>query len=109
MSVDTGERFQVKRLTVKPGEKLSLQKHFHRSEHWVVVHGTAMVERDGESMLVRENESVYIPIGAAHRLGNPGKRSEEQTSELQSLMRSSYAVFCLKQHMTYLLFFTQNI
>lgn len=73
MSVDTGERFQVKRLTVKPGEKLSLQKHFHRSEHWVVVHGTAMVERDGESMLVRENESVYIPIGATHRLGNPGK------------------------------------
>lgn len=73
MSVDAGERFQVKRLTVKPGAKLSLQKHFHRAEHWVVVRGTAMIERDGESMLLRENEAAYIPIGATHRLENPGK------------------------------------
>jgi mannose-1-phosphate guanylyltransferase/mannose-6-phosphate isomerase len=72
-SVDTGERFQVKRITVKPGAKLSLQKHYHRAEHWVVVQGTAMVQRDEERMLIRENESVYIPIGVPHRLENPGK------------------------------------
>jgi len=72
-SVDAGERFQVKRITVKPGAKLSLQKHYHRAEHWVVVRGTALVQRDEESLLLRENESVYIPIGAAHRLENPGK------------------------------------
>jgi mannose-1-phosphate guanylyltransferase/mannose-6-phosphate isomerase len=72
-SVDTGDRFQVKRITVKPGAKLSLQKHYHRAEHWVVVHGTALVQRDDESLLLRENESVYIPIGATHRLENPGK------------------------------------
>jgi mannose-1-phosphate guanylyltransferase/mannose-6-phosphate isomerase len=71
--VDVGERFQVKRITVKPGAKLSLQKHYHRAEHWVVVHGTAMVQRGTERMLVRENESVYIPIGTDHRLENPGK------------------------------------
>lgn len=72
-TVDSGARFQVKRITVKPGAKLSLQKHYHRAEHWVVVHGTAMVQRGGERMLVRENESVYIPIGTEHRLENPGK------------------------------------
>jgi mannose-1-phosphate guanylyltransferase / mannose-6-phosphate isomerase len=72
-SVDAGDRFQVKRITVKPGAKLSLQKHYHRAEHWVVVHGTAMVQRGKERMLVRENESVYIPIGTEHRLENPGK------------------------------------
>jgi mannose-1-phosphate guanylyltransferase/mannose-6-phosphate isomerase len=72
-SIDAGDRFQVKRITVKPGARLSLQKHFHRAEHWVVVRGTALVERDGESTLLRENESIYIPIGAAHRLENPGK------------------------------------
>ena len=71
--VDAGERFQVKRITVKPGAKLSLQKHYHRAEHWVVVHGTAIVQRGEERMLVRENESVYIPIGTEHRLENPGK------------------------------------
>lgn len=71
--VDAGERFQVKRITVKPGAKLSLQKHYHRAEHWVVVHGTAMVQRGQDRMLVRENESVYIPIGTEHRLENPGK------------------------------------
>ena len=72
-TVDIGERFQVKRITVKPGAKLSLQKHYHRAEHWVVVRGTAIVQRDEERMLVRENESVYIPIGVHHRLENPGK------------------------------------
>jgi len=72
-TVDAGDRFQVKRITVKPGGKLSLQKHYHRAEHWVVVHGTAIVQRGEERMLVRENESVYIPIGAEHRLENPGK------------------------------------
>lgn len=72
-TVDAGDRFQVKRITVKPGGKLSLQKHYHRAEHWVVVHGTAIVQRGEERMIVRENESVYIPIGAEHRLENPGK------------------------------------
>jgi mannose-1-phosphate guanylyltransferase / mannose-6-phosphate isomerase len=72
-TVDAGERFQVKRITVKPGGKLSLQKHYHRAEHWVVVHGTAIVQRGEERMIVRENESVYIPIGTEHRLENPGK------------------------------------
>jgi mannose-1-phosphate guanylyltransferase / mannose-6-phosphate isomerase len=72
-TVDAGDRFQVKRITVKPGGTLSLQKHYHRAEHWVVVHGTAIVQRGGERMLVRENESVYIPIGTEHRLENPGK------------------------------------
>jgi mannose-1-phosphate guanylyltransferase/mannose-6-phosphate isomerase len=72
-TVDTGERFQVKRITVKPGAKLSLQKHYHRAEHWVVVQGTAIVQRGEERMILRENESVYIPIGTDHRLENPGK------------------------------------
>lgn len=72
-TVDAGDRFQVKRIMVKPGAKLSLQKHFHRAEHWVVVHGTALVQRGQDRMLVRENESVYIPIGTEHRLENPGK------------------------------------
>ncbi|HZF77918.1 MAG TPA: mannose-1-phosphate guanylyltransferase/mannose-6-phosphate isomerase [Acetobacteraceae bacterium] len=68
-----GTRFQVKRIVVRPGSKLSLQKHFHRAEHWVVVAGTAVVERDGERILLRENESVYLPLGCVHRLENPGK------------------------------------
>jgi mannose-1-phosphate guanylyltransferase/mannose-6-phosphate isomerase len=72
-TVDAGDRFQVKRITVKPGGQLSLQKHYHRAEHWVVVYGTALVQRGQERMLVRENESVYIPIGTEHRLENPGK------------------------------------
>jgi mannose-1-phosphate guanylyltransferase/mannose-1-phosphate guanylyltransferase/mannose-6-phosphate isomerase len=71
--VSEGERFQVKRITVNPGEKLSLQKHFHRAEHWVVVNGTAEVHLDGETRLLAENESIYIPLGSTHRLGNPGK------------------------------------
>ena len=58
---------------VSPGRKLSLQKHYHRAEHWVVVNGTALVTRDDETMIVRENESVYLPLGCVHRLENPGK------------------------------------
>ncbi|MFQ3622538.1 MAG: mannose-1-phosphate guanylyltransferase/mannose-6-phosphate isomerase [Acetobacteraceae bacterium] len=69
----TGDRFQVKRIVVRPGGRLSLQKHFHRAEHWVVVNGTAMVTRDNEELLLRENESVYLPLGCIHRLENPGK------------------------------------
>jgi len=72
-TVDNGHRFQVKRITVKPGAKLSLQKHFHRAEHWVVVQGTALVQRGADTMLVSENQSVYIPVGTEHRLENPGK------------------------------------
>lgn len=72
-SVDRGERFQVKRIVVKPGARLSLQKHFHRAEHWIVVKGTATVEVDGTAKIVRENESAYIPLGAWHRLTNEGK------------------------------------
>ncbi len=68
-----GDRFQVKRIVVTPGRKLSLQKHFHRAEHWVVVNGSALVTRDDETFLVRENESVYLPLGCVHRLENPGK------------------------------------
>ncbi len=72
-SVDRGERFQVKRIIVKPGARLSLQKHFHRAEHWIVVKGTATVEVDAETRIVRENENVYIPLGAWHRLSNEGR------------------------------------
>jgi mannose-1-phosphate guanylyltransferase/mannose-6-phosphate isomerase len=68
-----GERFQVKRIVVTPGGKLSLQKHHHRAEHWVVVNGTAVVTRDSDQLLVRENESIYLPLGCVHRLENPGK------------------------------------
>ena len=71
--VDTGSRYQVKRIVVKPGAKLSLQKHFHRAEHWVVVRGTAEVTVGEETRIVHENESTYIPIGGMHRLANPGK------------------------------------
>ncbi len=72
-SVDSGQRFQVKRITVKPGAKLSLQMHHHRAEHWVVVSGTASVRLGNEVKLVTENESVYIPVGVTHSLENPGK------------------------------------
>jgi mannose-1-phosphate guanylyltransferase/mannose-6-phosphate isomerase len=72
-SVDAGARYQVKRISVKPGGRLSLQKHHHRAEHWIVVKGTAEVTRDDEVMLVHENESVFLPIGSVHRLANPGK------------------------------------
>jgi mannose-1-phosphate guanylyltransferase/mannose-6-phosphate isomerase len=72
-SVDDGERYQVKRIVVKPHGKLSLQKHFHRAEHWVVVKGTALVTKDGHEKMVHENESIFLPIGCVHRLANPGK------------------------------------
>jgi mannose-1-phosphate guanylyltransferase / mannose-6-phosphate isomerase len=68
-----GDRFQVKRIVVQPGHKLSLQKHYHRAEHWVVVQGSAIVTRDGEEVLVRENESIYLPLGSIHRMANPGR------------------------------------
>jgi mannose-1-phosphate guanylyltransferase/mannose-6-phosphate isomerase len=71
--IDAGDRFQVKRITVKPGEKLSLQMHHHRAEHWVVVSGTARVTCGETISLLSENESTYIPIGMNHRLENPGK------------------------------------
>ena len=72
-SVDCGERHQVKRIIVKPGQRLSLQKHYHRSEHWVVVRGAARVTVNDLVKTVHENESIYIPMGAVHRLENPGK------------------------------------
>ena len=70
-TIDTGERFQVKRIMVKPGEALSLQMHHKRAEHWVVVSGRARVTRDDQVYEVRENESTFIPLGAKHRLENP--------------------------------------
>lgn len=72
-SIDAGARFQVKQITVKPGAKLSLQMHHHRAEHWVVVEGTALITRNDETFLLRENESTFMPIGTKHRLENPGK------------------------------------
>ncbi|WP_414446934.1 mannose-1-phosphate guanylyltransferase/mannose-6-phosphate isomerase [Burkholderia sp. 22PA0099] len=72
-SVDMGERFQVKRIVVKPGAQLSLQMHHHRAEHWIVVSGTARITRGDETFLLSENESTYIPLGTTHRLDNPGK------------------------------------
>lgn len=82
-SVDAGERFQVKRIGVKPGASLSLQKHHHRAEHWIVVRGTAQVTRGAETFLLSENQSTYIPIGEVHRLHNPGKMELEMI-EVQS-------------------------
>lgn len=72
-SIDNGERYQVKRITVKPGEKLSIQMHHHRAEHWIVVSGTASVTNGDSVQLVTENQSVYIPVGQIHALENPGK------------------------------------
>lgn len=72
-TIDLGDRYQVKRISVKPGAALSLQKHHHRSEHWIVVRGAAEVTVDEQSKLVHENESIYLPIGCVHRLVNPGK------------------------------------
>ncbi len=71
-SVDAGERFQVKRLSVKPGASMSLQLHHHRAEHWIVVSGTARITRGEETFLLGENESTYIPMGTKHRIENPG-------------------------------------
>jgi mannose-1-phosphate guanylyltransferase len=72
-SIGNGERYQVKCISVKPGEKLSVQMHHHRAEHWIVVSGTASVTIGEQTQLVTENESVYIPIGEVHALENPGK------------------------------------
>ncbi|MEO5808340.1 mannose-1-phosphate guanylyltransferase/mannose-6-phosphate isomerase [Devosia sp.] len=72
-SILHGDRFQVKRLFVKPGKKLSLQKHHHRAEHWIVVSGTAEVTIDGDVTMLAENQSIYLPLGCVHRLANPGK------------------------------------
>lgn len=72
-TINLGNRFQVKRITVKPGAKLSLQKHHHRAEHWVVVEGTAIVTCDDKEIMLAENQSTYLPLGAMHRLENPGK------------------------------------
>jgi len=82
-SIDHGDRFQVKRIAVKPGASLSLQKHHHRAEHWIVVKGTAEVTRGNETFLLTENQSTYIPIGEVHRLKNPGKTDLEMI-EVQS-------------------------
>ena len=72
-TINLGQRFQVKRITVKPGAKLSLQKHHHRAEHWIVVEGTAIVTCDEKEIMLTENQSTYLPLGATHRLDNPGK------------------------------------
>ena len=82
-SIDMGDRFQVKRIGVKPGATLSLQKHYHRAEHWIVVKGTAEVTRGTDTFLLTENQSTYIPIGELHRLHNPGKTHLEMI-EVQS-------------------------
>jgi mannose-1-phosphate guanylyltransferase/mannose-6-phosphate isomerase len=82
-SIDMGERFQVKRIAVKPGASLSLQMHHHRAEHWIVVKGTAKVTNGEEVFLLEENQSTYIPIGAKHRLENPGD-SDLEMIEVQS-------------------------
>jgi mannose-6-phosphate isomerase-like protein (cupin superfamily) len=72
-TVALGARFQVKRITVKPGQKLSLQMHHHRAEHWIVVKGTARVTCGDKDFLLHEDQSTYIPLGTRHRLENPGK------------------------------------
>ena len=72
-TVDMSDRYQVKRITVKPGAKLSLQKHYHRAEHWTVVSGTAIVTKGEEEIMLKEDESIYIPLGTMHRLENPGR------------------------------------
>jgi mannose-1-phosphate guanylyltransferase/mannose-6-phosphate isomerase len=71
--IDAGSRFQVKRIVVNPGASLSLQMHYHRAEHWIVVKGTAKVVNGDQVILLSENQSTYIPLGTTHRLENPGK------------------------------------
>jgi mannose-1-phosphate guanylyltransferase/mannose-6-phosphate isomerase len=82
-SIDMGPRHQVKRISVRPGAKLSLQMHHHRAEHWIVVKGTALVTRGEEEVLLSENQSTYIPLGVKHRLENPGK-TDLELIEVQS-------------------------
>jgi mannose-1-phosphate guanylyltransferase len=72
-SIDSGERYRVKRITVKPGARLSVQLHHHRAEHWIVVSGTAQITVAEEKKILSENESIYIPLGKTHCLENPGK------------------------------------
>jgi len=86
-SIDAGERFQVKRIQVKPGAKLSVQMHHHRAEHWVVVRGTAEVLNGEQTIMLRENESTYIPIGTTHALRNP---SESEVLEIIEVQSGSY-------------------
>ena len=81
--VDVGTSHQVKRITVRPGSKLSLQMHHHRAEHWIVVKGTALVTRGDEELLISENQSTFIPLGVKHRLENPGK-TDLELIEVQS-------------------------
>ena len=71
--IDQGDRFKVKNIEVKPVHRLSLQKHHHRTEHWIVVSGTAEVQLNEDKQLLGENQSMYIPLGCMHRLSNPGK------------------------------------
>ena len=71
--IDEGDRYKTKNIVVNPGARLSLQMHYHRSEHWIVVEGTAKVTLDNNVKLVSEGESIYIPIGSLHRMENPGK------------------------------------
>ena len=71
--LEEGERYKIKRIMVEPGQKLSLQKHYHRSEHWIVVKGTGKIMIDNEEQLIHENESAYVPKSIYHRLENPGK------------------------------------
>ena len=85
-SVDEGERYKVKRISVKPGARLSKQMHHHRAEHWVVVRGTARVFRDGDIFDLHENESVFIPLGATHYLENPG----DETLDIIEVQSGSY-------------------
>jgi mannose-1-phosphate guanylyltransferase/mannose-6-phosphate isomerase len=82
-SIDAGDRFLVKRITVNPGSALSLQMHHHRAEHWIVVKGTAKVTRGDEVFILGENQSTFIPLGVKHRLENPGKLPLEMI-EVQS-------------------------
>ncbi len=86
-SIDAGDRFQVKRIQVKPGARLSVQMHYHRAEHWVVVKGTAEVTNGDNTILLRENESTYIPVGTVHALRNP---SESQPLEIIEVQSGSY-------------------
>ena len=71
--IDQGDRYKVKNIMVKPGHRLSLQKHHHRTEHWIVVKGTAEVQLNNNLQLLGENQSIYVPLGCEHRLSNPGK------------------------------------
>ena len=93
-AIDNGDRYQVKRITVKPGARLSLQMHHHRAEHWVVVYGTARVTKGDEIFLLSENESTYIPVGVVHALENPGK-VDLQLIEIQSGRYLALAVWLL--------------